>query len=193
MAAYSGYTDQELTALLKGGDKTAFTAIYERYHSLLYVYAHKKLHDKQESQDIIQEVLIALWNKRIDFSVDISLKSYLFTAVRNKALDLFAHKKVEARYLASLQGFIAISTESSDFLVREKDLSSLIAREIQALPPKMREIFELSRKDKLTHKQIAKVLNISEHTVATQMKRALKVLRLRLGLVVWIAMLLFYK
>lgn len=193
MAAYGAYTDQELTVLLKDSDKLAFTEIYERYHSLLYVYAHKKLHNKEESQDIIHEVLIALWNKRLDFSFNISLKSYLFTAVRNKAFDLFAHKKVESRYLDSLQGFIDISTESSDFLVREKDLSSLIEREIRALPPKMREIFDMSRKDKLSNKEIAKVLNISEHTVATQMKRALKVLRLRLGLVVWLAMLLFYK
>lgn len=193
MAAYSAYTDQELTALLKEGDRSAFTEIYERYHSLLYIYAHKKLHNKEESQDVIQEVLIALWNKRLDFSFDLSLKSYLFTAVRNKAFDLFAHKKVESKYLESLQGYIDISTESTDFLVREKDLSGLIEREIQALPPKMREIFELSRREKLSHKEIAKALNISEHTVATQMKRALKVLRLRLGLVVWLAMLLFYK
>jgi len=193
MEGHSSYTDQELVVLLREGDKIAFTAIYERYHSLLYIYAHKKLHNKEESQDIIQEVLITLWNKCRELSVDVSLKSYLFAAVRNKALDLFSHQKVEARYLSSLQSFIDISTESSDFLVREKDLSSLIEREIQALPPKMREIFELSRKEKLSHKEIAKVLNISEHTVATQMKRALKVLRLRLGLVVWIAMLLFYK
>lgn len=193
MATYSTYTDQELTTLLKEGDSHAFTAIYERYHSLLYIYAHKKLHNKEESQDIIQDVLIALWNKRLEYSFDVSLKSYLFTAVRNKALDLFSHKKVEARYMASLQSYMDIASESSDFLIREKDLSSLIEREIQALPPKMREIFEMSRKDKLSHKEIAKALNISEHTVATQMKRALKVLRLRLGLVVWIAMLLFYR
>ncbi|TKC08612.1 RNA polymerase sigma factor [Pedobacter frigoris] len=193
MAAYGAYTDQELVALLRQGDRNAFTQIYDRYHSLLYIYAHKKLHSKEASQDVIQDVLIALWNKRFDFSFEVSLKSYLFTAVRNKAFDLFSHKKVEAKYIASLQSFIDIATESTDFLVREKDLSALIEREIQALPPKMREIFELSRKDKLSHKEIAKALNISEHTVATQMKRALKVLRLRLGLVVWIAMLLFYK
>jgi len=189
---YSGHTDEELMTLLKEGDAMAFEAIYQRYHSLLYIYAHKKLHNKEESQDIIQDVLLTVWNKRFENSFD-SLKSYLFTAVRNRALDLFSRKKVEEKYMSSLQSFIDISNESADFLVRERDLSSLIEREIQALPPKMREIFQLSRKEKLTHKQIAAVLNISEHTVATQMKRALKVLRLRLGLVVWIAMLLFYK
>lgn len=189
---YNAHTDEELMVLLKEGDAMAFEAIYQRYHSLLYIYAHKKLHNKEESQDIIQDVLLTVWNKRFENSFD-SLKSYLFTAVRNRALDLFSRRKVEEKYMSSLQSFIDISNESADFLVRERDLSSLIEREIQALPPKMREIFQLSRKEKLTHKQIAEVLNISEHTVATQMKRALKVLRLRLGLVVWIAMLLFYK
>lgn len=189
---YGAHTDEELMTLLKEGDAMAFEAIYQRYHSLLYIYAHKKLHNKEESQDIIQDVLLTVWNKRFENSFD-SLKSYLFTAVRNRALDLFSRRKVEEKYMSSLQSFIDISNESADFLVRERDLSSLIEREIQALPPKMREIFQLSRKEKLTHKEIAEVLNISEHTVATQMKRALKVLRLRLGLVVWIAMLLFYK
>ncbi|WP_276088065.1 RNA polymerase sigma-70 factor [Pedobacter sp. JY14-1] len=189
---YSAHTDEELMVLLKEGDAMAFEAIYQRYHSLLYIYAHKKLHNKEESQDIIQDVLLTVWNKRFENSFD-SLKSYLFTAVRNRALDLFSRRKVEEKYMSSLQSFIDISNESADFLVRERDLSSLIEREIEALPPKMREIFQLSRKEKLTHKEIAEVLNISEHTVATQMKRALKVLRLRLGLVVWIAMLLFYK
>jgi len=192
MTGYSVYTDQELATLLKEGDRYAYTEIYNRYHSLLYIYGHKKLHHKQEAQDVVQEVLINLWNKR-DQLFDISLKSYLFTAVRNKALDVFSHKKVEGKYLASLQSFIDDSKIGADYLIREKDLSAMIEKEIRALPPKMQEIFQLSRKDKLTHKEIAKLLNLSEHTVATQMKRALKILRLRLGLVVWIAMLIFYK
>ncbi|MFA6945614.1 MAG: RNA polymerase sigma-70 factor [Pedobacter sp.] len=183
-------SDRELTALLHEGDERAFTEIYERYHSLLYIYAHKKLYNKQEAQDIIHEVLTTLWTRRFDFSMQTSLPSYLFTAVRNKALDLFSHKKVEARYLASLQNFIEDAGIQTDFLIRENDLKTLIEKEIQSLPPRMKEVFQLSRKNKLTHKEIANLMEISEQTVSTQIKKALRILRVRLGLIAYLMMLL---
>jgi RNA polymerase sigma-70 factor (family 1) len=193
MSYYQTLSDQELTALLHEGDEKAFTEIYERYHSLLYIYAHKKLSNKQEAQDIIHEVLITLWSRRFDFSMQTSLPSYLFSAVRNKALDLFSHKKVEAKYLASLQNFIADSGIQTDFLIRENDLKTLIEKEIQALPPRMKEVFQLSRKEKLSHKEIANLMDISEQTVSTQIKKALRILRVRLGLIIYLIMLLLNK
>ncbi len=193
MSYYQTLSDQELTALLHEGDEKAFTEIYERYHSLLYIYAHKKLSNKQEAQDIIHEVLITLWSRRFDFSMQTSLPSYLFTAVRNKSLDLFSHKKVEAKYLASLQDFIADAGIQTDFLIRENDLKNLIEKEIQALPPRMKEVFQLSRKDKLSHKEIANLMDISEQTVSTQIKKALRILRVRLGLITFLIMILLNK
>lgn len=181
MSLFQTLTDQELTALLEKGEEVAFTEIYERYHSLLYIYAHKKLNNKQEAEDIIQEVLTTLWNNRFDFIIQTSLPTYLFTAVRNRAFDLFSHKKVEAKYIASLQNFMENSNIQTDFMVRENDLKKLIEKETQALPPKMREVFQLSRNKNLKHKEIAEVLGISEQTVSTQIKKALRVLRMRLG------------
>lgn len=189
MALFQTLTDQELAILLKKGEEEAFTEIYERYHSLLYVYAHKKLNNKQEAEDIIQEVLTALWNNRFDLAIQTSLPTYLFTAVRNRAFDLFSHKKVEAKYIASLQSFIEDPGIQTDFLVRENDLKKLIEKETQALPPRMREVFQLSRKSNLKHKEIAEVLNISEQTVSTQIKKALRVLRMRLEFCSWLFLL----
>ncbi len=182
MAGYQTLTDQELSTLLSQGDKKAYTEIYERYHSLLYIYANKKLHSKEESEDIVQEVLIALWNKRFEFNLERSLASYLFTAVRNKALDIFSHRKVESKYVTSLQNFIDDAGTSADFLIRENDLRILIEKEIEALPPRMREVFRLSRTNFLSHKEIALIMGISEQTVSTQIKKALRVLKIRLGL-----------
>ena len=193
MSYHQTKSDQELTTLLHEGDERAFTEIYDRYHSLLYIYAHKKLNDKQEAQDIIQEVLTTLWIRRFDFSMQTSLPSYLFTSVRNKSLDLFSHKKVEARYLASLQNFIEDTGTQTDFLIRENDLKNLIEKETQSLPPRMKEAFQLSRKDQLTHKEIANLMDISEHTVSTQIKNALRILRARLGFIIYLMMLLLNK
>lgn len=193
MSCYQNLSDRELTTLLHEGDERAFTEIFERYHSLLYIYAHKKLNNKQEAQDIIQEVLTTLWIRRCDFLMRTSLSSYLFTAVRNKALDLFLHKKVEAKYLTSLQYFIEDAGVQTDFLIRENDLKSLIEKEIQLLPPRMKEVFQLSRKSKLSHKEIAGLMDISEQTVSTQIKKALRILRVRLGLFIYLIILLMNK
>src|SRR3546814_19938314 len=93
-----------------------------------------------------------------------SLSSYLFTAVRNKAFDLFSHKKVEAKYITSLQNFIEDAGIYTDHLIRENDLKALIEKEVKEIPPRMREAFWLSRKEQLNHKEIANLMDISEQT-----------------------------
>jgi RNA polymerase sigma-70 factor (ECF subfamily) len=138
----------------------------------------------------VQDLFIRLWSNRESFLLKTSLPSYLFRAVRNRALDIFAHKKIKSDYVASFQEFIDLPQSTTDYLVREKDISALIDREIQSLPPKMREIFILSRKENYSHKEIAKKIGISEETVTKQIKRALKILRLRLKLILIIAFLL---
>lgn len=149
----------------------------------------KKLNNKQEAEDIIQEIFITLWNNRLDLFIQTSLPTYLFTAARNRAFDLFSHKKVESKYIASLQNFIEDSGVQADFMLRENDLKRLIEKETQSLPPKMREVFLLSRNKNLKHKEIAKVLDISEQTVSTQIKKALRVLRMRLEFCSWLFLL----
>lgn len=190
MSYYQTFSDRELTTLLVESDERAFSEIYLRYHSLLLIYVNKKLHDKQESEDIIQEIMTVLWRNRLEFNVHTSLASYLYTAARNRCLDLFSHKKVESRYITSLQSFIEYSASNTDYLVRENDLKALIAKEVQLLPPKMREIFLLSRSHNMSHREIADFLAISEQTVTTQIKRALRRLRIRLGLFTWIGLLI---
>ncbi|WP_353183905.1 RNA polymerase sigma-70 factor [Parapedobacter lycopersici] len=180
MSVYTKYSDSDLLQFLKSGDERVFSEIYTRYHSLLYIYAYKKLRDKQKAQDIVQDVFITLWEKRLELRIYVSLANYLYTAVRNKSLDFFARRKVEERYLSSLQQYLHSPHTAADLVVRERDIEALIEKEIQALPPKMREVFELSRKSYSSHEEIAQTLGISKFTVDTQIKRALKVLRLRL-------------
>ncbi|WP_439698242.1 RNA polymerase sigma factor [Mucilaginibacter sp. AW1-7] len=190
MGTYTDLPDDKLVALLQQGNEQALKEIFTRYNKLLYSYAYKKLEDQEEAKDIVQDLFIRLWSNRESFLLKTSLPSYLFRAVRNRALDIFAHKKIKSDYVASFQEFIDLPQSTTDYLVREKDISALIDREIQSLPPKMREIFILSRKENYSHKEIAKKIGISEETVTKQIKRALKILRLRLKLILIIAFLL---
>lgn len=134
-----------------------------------------------EVEDVIQELFIYLWDKRETLNFTVSLSGYLFTAVRNRVFNVYIKKKREASYLTSLQEFIESGEYTTDLIVREKEFAVIIEKEIEALPTRMREVFLLSRDAGLTHKQIAAQLGTSELTVTTQIRNALKVLRLRLG------------
>ena len=180
MNGYSGYTDNELVQLLKENDKAAYTELYHRFKGVLYVHAYRMLQNKEEAQDIVQELFTVLWYKRGSLEFKTGVSSYLYTSVRNRVFDRISHKKVESHYFESLKSF----TEgycSTDNLLYEKELSALIEKETAALPPKMREIFQLSRNANLSHKEIAEQLVISDKTVKKQVSNAIKILRLKLG------------
>jgi RNA polymerase sigma-70 factor (ECF subfamily) len=190
MNIYSTHNDLDLVALLKEGNEAAFAEIYERYHRLLYLYAYRKLKDDEDTKDLVQEVFTWLWNQRRNFELKTTLAGYLYKMVLNRVFDIFKHKNIVHKYIESGQHFIEIDSTETDYLIREKDIAALIAREIAAMPPKMREIFELKNKAFLSTKEIASQLEISEHTVSTQLKRASKHLRTKLGVVIWLLYLL---
>jgi RNA polymerase sigma-70 factor (family 1) len=182
VAPHIDLSDAELTVLLKEGDHGAYAEIYQRYHVLLYLYAYKKLKDKETAKDLVQEIFLSLWNKRKSYTFHTDLAGYLYRSVRNRAFDIFAHQKIEQQYVDSLQTYLDTDTATTDYLLREKEITKTIDNEIALMPKGMREVFILSRKHYLSHKQIAEQLNMSEDAVNKQVKRALKTLRVKLGL-----------
>jgi RNA polymerase sigma-70 factor (family 1) len=188
---YCNLSDIELTELLKEGDHFAYAEIYKRYSPLLFVHAFKKIRNIEEAKDVIQEVFTSIWTKRSDFIIKTNLAGYLYSCVHNSILNFITRQKIQTKYIESLHHFLT-ERSAADDRIREKDLANIIDKEISALPAKMRAVFELSRRDYLTHKQIAKKLNLSEETVKCQVKNALKILKLRLGFIVYITFLIGY-
>lgn len=180
MLVYNKHSDSELVALLRSNDRAAYTEIYKRYTAVLYSHAYSKLQDREEARDVIQELFTVLWVKRADIAIETNLSGYLYCAVRNRVLNTISHRRVASNYFSQLQ-FSRNEFESvTDHRVREKELSLLIEKEITCLPVKMREVFELSRKNNLSRKEIATQLNLSEKTVKNQINNALKVLRVKM-------------
>lgn len=186
MTSYSILSDAELFDLLRTGDRIAYTEIYERYKRILYQHAYKKLGDREEAKEVVQWLFVMLWTRREAIQPETNLSGYLYRAIRNRILNVIAHKEVASRYLLSLEQFYAAGEYVTDNQVRERELAALIEKEIASLPPKMREIFELSRKTNLSHKEIAETLSLSEQTVRTQVRNALRILKVKLGAVVYL-------
>lgn len=187
---YYTHTDQQLLELLNTGDQSAFAEIYRRYFDLLFIHADTRLQDKDQASDTVQDVFIRLWEKRVNLTISTSLSGYLYRAVRNQIFDTIKHEKVADKYIDSFYAASQHSPLFADHLIREKQFAQMIEDEIAALPKRMREVFELRRNENLSNKEIARRMDITESTVADQMKKALKTLRIRIGLLLIFATLI---
>ena len=176
MSIYRNFSDEELTLLLKQGDQVAFTEIYNRYWAEMYYHTFRMLKDEDSSKDVVQDVFSTLWLKSASLNISTKLSGHLYISVRNKVLNLIAQDKVRNDYLSAVAAFITQSTNDS-LLFDEREILDLVEAEILNLPPRMREIFEMSRKDNLSHKEIAKKLNISDQTDKKQVQNALKIIK----------------
>lgn len=192
MIDYKTLSDYVLSKKLKDGDQAALAEIFDRYQFVLYRHANKWLQDREAVKDTIQEVFIAIWDKRESITYTENLGGYLYTALRNRILRQIKLDQRKQNYLSSLENHITRGENITDHLVRENQLRAIIEKEVASLPDKMREVFELSRNSQLSHSEIAARLGISELTVKTQVKNALRFLRTRLGFIIYIWMVLFY-
>lgn len=178
---FSSFSDQDLIHLLKEGDEGAFTEIYRRYSMMVFYRVNQMLRDEEASKDLVQDLFVNIWNKAATIRDDANLAGYLYVAARNSVFKLIQKGKVRSDYLSSIAKFATeVSTATIDDL-DEKELIQIINKEIEKLPNKMREVFELSRKQNLSHLQIAQQLGLSDKTVKKQINRALKILKLRLN------------
>ncbi|MEH6304017.1 RNA polymerase sigma-70 factor [Olivibacter sp. CPCC 100613] len=180
-------SDLALIDLIRAGNDLAFKEIFKRYNRTLFAHAYNKLRDQEEAKDVVQDIFLKLWNysQQADFA-PLNLASYLHTAVRNRVFDTLSKSKHANDYLNSLQTFLDEGSERTDDRVRTHQLQEHIDRAILSLPSRMRLVFEMSRKEHLSHKEIAQQLNISDQTVTDQIKKALKILRSKLGILVYL-------
>jgi len=181
MTAYQSMTDVELADLLKSGDHSAYTEIYHRYSQLLYIHACTKLRDRETAKDILQELFTALWNNKEKFVLQNNLSSYLYTSTTNRIIKFITRQNVAASYILSISDQSFSETILTDHRIRENQLLSIIDCEITNLPEKMREVFLLSRKAQLSHREISDQLGIAEPTVKKHVNNALKILRVKLS------------
>jgi len=183
MQKYSDFSDSELVILLKEQDHFAFTEIYNRYAVLMFYKVNQMLRDEEIAKDLVQDLFVTLWDKATSIKSDNNLAGYLYIAVRNSVLKLIQRNKLKSDFISSLAKFATEVNFETVQHIEEKELSQVVQQEIDNLPPKMKEVFELSRKEDLSHAEIAAKLGISDKTVKKQVNNALKILRQKLSAV----------
>ncbi|MDA3944278.1 MAG: RNA polymerase sigma-70 factor [Bacteroidetes bacterium] len=172
-------TDNQLKWIegLKAGSRKDFDEIFRRYYAELVNFCMRYVVDQDMASEIVQDMFVKLWIRRDDLLVNSSLKSYLYRATQNHALNYLNQQKIQDKYKSYI-GFQTLNgVESPLDKLQESDLEKEIKRAVLDLPEKRRMVFEMSRHDGLKNKQIAEKLNISVKTVENQMTKALEQLR----------------
>jgi len=182
------HSDLELFLLVKQDDCNAFTEIYHKYWQELFNTAFKRNHNREQCQDIVQNIFTDLWNRRKVLTI-IDLEAFLHTAVRYQVFKQAEKKPFQSVFLDCFEEII-ISPVHTDDLLLEKEILELIQKWIAALPAKRRKIFLLHYLEDLSTKEISEYIGISRKTTQNQLTTASQSLRLRLAQVLSLSLLI---
>lgn len=169
--------ERQLIIQLKSGDQASFRILYMKYAPKLFAFSRRYLQSQEDSEEIVQEVFLRIWEKKYNIDENQSFSSYVIQAAKNRIFNGFRKRVNEQAYLDFLiyaENTYQNFTESD---VDYQEIKDKTENAIKSMPPKRREIFRLSREAGLKNKEIAERLQISIKTVENQMGRALKYLR----------------
>lgn len=153
----------------------AFEAMYRRLQPALFRYAKFQLGDEEEADETVQDVFLAVWNKRDRLTFDDTLKAYLYRAVRNHAINRLKKSKLDTTEIDDR--VMGMPHEDDSGAAYRQELLGQVFKQIDTLPESCREIFLMSRMEGLSHKEIAEILELSPKTIENQVGIALKKIR----------------
>lgn len=153
----------------------AFEELYKLYYADLTVFAQGYVYQQDIAEDLVQETIYQLWETASSQRITKSIKSYLYTSIRNKCLNYLRHLKVEDKYRKKEVDAIQFSGVYE--MVDDEELIEKIKLAIEDLPEKCRLTFKMFVLQDMKYKEIAEELNLSINTVKDHMKRAYRFLR----------------
>jgi RNA polymerase sigma-70 factor (ECF subfamily) len=171
------HSDEQLMQRLRNDDERALEILFKQYYTTLLRFACNIVKDKTVADDMVQEVMLKIWEKRHTLNINTSLKAYLYMAVKNHCLNQL---KVNERKYWMEEGMEDDSRISVNDIVDKlnaKNLEARITEAIEYLPPKCSLIFKMSRYEGKSYKEIAEALELSVKTVENQIGKALMILR----------------
>ena len=186
------YTDEELMREIKADNMFAFDVLYKKYCKKVYRFGYCILKSPEESENLMQDVFLKLWENRHKVEKGSSIKSYVFTITYNSAITIIRKKARETEFIEYLKSLQVINEEPVNVELEYNELTNKLDEIIKALPQRQKEVYLLSRVEGLKYKEIAKRLNISVNTVENHLSRALKIIREKITHYSLIAILFWY-
>jgi RNA polymerase sigma-70 factor, ECF subfamily len=153
--------DDNIASKIKVGDKNAFVHIYKVYYKQLVKYAFNLVRNLDIAEEMVQDVIFKLWERRATLNIPDHIKEYLFKAVFNNCINYIKKRKNDDLHLHEYSlAYQFVKNDYHDFLVA-KELEDNIKKAIESLPEKTCIAFKLNRFEGLTYAEIADKMNIS--------------------------------
>ena len=154
-----------------------FEKLYKRFQPSLINYAYYLTRSSEDSVELVNDVFLSVWNKRNRLKLDSNLKTYLYTAVKNRSINYIKKNKLVIVFDEQID---TLSDFEADHSILEKEQLIIIQQIMNDLPSKCKQVFAMGRIDQLSNKEIASFLDISIKTVEAQITKALKIFRKKL-------------
>lgn len=176
MAPHPDSLTAETLARARAGERDAFEQLFRCWYGRLASYAARLTQGADAAEDVVQDLFVALWNRREALPELDKLPAYLHRAARNRALNHLRQQKTAGKWLGTQDSDPSVPAVAESELLGQ-EVAERVQAALAGLPPRSREIFLLSRDQGLTYNTIAETLGISVKTVETLMGRSLKALR----------------
>ena len=185
--------DPEIIDRLKQGDDTAFETLYYKYIDKVYYFALRYLRTKEDAEGLTQDIFIKIWENRFSLKPGLSLNSYIFTIAKNTIFNKNRKKINEKAYVEYLKNHLDEVYDKTENDIILNEVKNLIDDAVNQLPAKRKQIFKLSRFEGLSYKEISMKLKLSERTVETHIRLALKTVRNTLNKNIILVCIIFHE
>lgn len=156
-------------------DEHIFKSIYQEYYLPVCRYLNYYTSEKYIIEEIVQEVFVKLWEDRDTLEIN-HIKTYVYTATRNRLFNYYRNQQLHEARIKEWSEFEVLHSNTTDCVDRV-EFDQLLYTAMSELSPRCKEVFMMSKMEKLSYKEIASILNLSEKTVENQMGTALKNIR----------------
>ncbi|MGD9929180.1 MAG: RNA polymerase sigma factor [Mangrovibacterium sp.] len=175
------HSETELIGRLQQGDQFAFEVLFYKYKNKLKGFVAKLAPPQVDPEEIVQKVFIKIWLQKEKLDPEKSFSSFLYTIAKNELIDQLRSSINKKTYLMGDELLADLNVSDPAGVSFQEEMEQTVTMLIGKLPERRRKIFELSRYQGFSYKQIASELGISENTVDTQIRLALNFIRLEVS------------
>jgi RNA polymerase sigma-70 factor (family 1) len=169
--------EKTLLENIKNSDKASFSIIFTQYYKDLVTFSFGIVRNLNTAEEIVQDVLIKLWENRVSLIIDRSLKSYLLKSVQNYSLNWLHHLKVQSQFNSYTKDHQSLFNNDTENYIMHSELEQALQDALDKIPSEFAQAFRMNRFENLSYPEIAQKLGVSTRTIEVRISKTLHLLR----------------
>lgn len=174
-------SDKLLLEKYRSGNTAAYNMLFKRYYNSLYNFALKNLKESCIAEELVMDVMLGLWKKKGEITIEDSLQAYLYRSVKNAIYNHYRKKILPTVSLELVRDHITLTSKDVDHELNSKELENFYRQKVSQLSPQRRKVYELSRDQDMSYAEIAQNMDLSVNTVENYMVASLSFFRKQLN------------